>query len=175
VAPVVGLRQEQDKPSESTPPSDGVFYKTETGWQQLEVLTSAGQNIHVNMFTLHGGGDQIYRGAQAPIQLPDRRPVFCIKITPAEALMAKSGGPIAARNAAIVILTKKKDHRELRSVKTGLSGVKSGIDKKLLPDITVRSINNLMFTITPNQDLAPGEYLLTWKVLGTDGYDFGIK
>jgi len=175
VAAVAGFGQGQDKPSESAPPSDGVFYKTQTGWQQLEVLTSAGQNIHVNMLTMHGGGDQLYRGAEAPIQVSDRRPVFYIKVTPAEALMAEAGGPNAARNAVIVILSKKKDHRELRSVKTGLAGVKSGIDKRLLPDITVHSINNLMFTITPNQDLAPGEYLLTWKVLGTDGYDFGIK
>ena len=116
----------------------------------------------------------MYRGAEAPIQLSDRRPVFYVK-NRVEALMAETGGPNAARNAVIVILSKKKDHRELQSVKTGLSGVKSGIDKKLLPDITVHSINNLMFTITPNQDLAPGEYLLTWKVLGTDGYDFGIR
>src|SRR5208282_1224181 len=149
VAAVAGFGQGQDKPSESAPPSDGVFYKTQTGWQQLEVLTSAGQNIHVNMLTMHGGGDQLYRGAEAPIQVSDRRPVFYIKVTPAEALMAEAGGPNAARNAVIVILSKKKDHRELRSVKTGLAGVKSGIDKRLLPDITVHSINNLMFTITP--------------------------
>ncbi len=173
-AAVVGVGQKHDKPTESSPPNDGVFYKSANGWQQLEVLTAAGQNIHVNVFTLHGGGTQEYRGAEAPIKLSDRRPVFYIK-NPLEPLMAKTGGPNATRNAVIVILSKKKDHRELQSIKSGLSGVKSGIDKKLLPDVTVHSINDLTFTITPNQDLAPGEYLLTWKVLGTDGYDFEIR
>jgi hypothetical protein len=75
-----------DRPSASTPPSDGVFYKKATGWQQLETQTTAGENIHVNMFTMHGGANQIYRGAEAPIQLSDRRPVFYIKTTPEETI-----------------------------------------------------------------------------------------
>jgi len=36
-------------------------------------------------------------------------------------------------------------------------------------------INNLMMTVTPNEDLAPGEYLLTWDTRGAKGYDFGVK
>lgn len=88
--------------------------------------------------------------------------------------MAQSGGPNAARNTVIVILSKKKDHRDLQSVKSGLSGVRSGIDKKLLRDVTLHSVNNLI-TVTPNQDLAPGQYLLTWDAMGSIGYDFGIK
>jgi hypothetical protein len=123
---------------------------------------------------MHGGVNQVYRGAEAPIQPSDRRPGFYIKTTPAEALMAQSGGPNAARNTVIVILSKKKDHRDLRSVKSGLSDVRSGIDKKLLRDVTLHSVNNLI-TVTPNQDLAPGQYLLTWDAMGSIGYDFGIK
>jgi hypothetical protein len=123
---------------------------------------------------MHGGANQIYRGAEAPIQLLDRRPVFYIKTTPAEALMAQSGRPNAARNTVIVILSKKKDHRDLQSVKSGLSDVRSGIDTKLLRDVTLHSVNNLI-TVTPNQDLAPGQYLLTWDAMGSIGFDFGIK
>jgi hypothetical protein len=254
VAAMAGFGQEQDKTSESTPPSDGVFYKNATGWQQLEPITTAGENIHVNVFTMHGAGKQVYNGAEAPTQLSDRRPVLYIKLTQAEAMTAEYGGPNAARNAVIVILSKKKDHRELQSVKSGLSGVKSGIDKKLLPDVTLSSIKqpmsgalqerlvtlgnmtgktateiiavlgtptsrssirndqvllqwlatgyhiailfdaeerfvrithqadnlsraqyNLTVTVTPNQDLAPGEYLLTWDSMGNTGYDFGVK
>jgi hypothetical protein len=173
--PVAQDSTAQDKPSESTPPSDGVFYKNATGWQQLQVLAAAGQDVHVNMFTMHGGGNQVYRGAEAPIRLSDRRPVFYIKISPVDVSMAKYGGRNAARDTMIVILRKKKDNRELQSVKTGLTGVKSGIDKKSLPDITVRSVSDLLITATPNKDLPPGEYLLTWDSSGSVGYDFGIN
>ena len=97
--------------------------------------------------------------------------MFYIKTTPDKEQQLA----IASRDTVIVLLTKKEDHRELQNIKTGLTGVKSGMDKKLLPDVTLHSVNNLMFTVTPNQDLAPGEYLLTWNSMGSVGYDFGIK
>ena len=93
-----------------------------------------------------------------------------LSTTDKEAVMA-----VAARNTVIVLLSKRKDYRELKVVKTGLFGAKAGLDKKLRPDMTLHSINNLMITVTPNQDLAPGEYLLTWDSMGKFGYDFGIK
>ncbi len=101
----------------------------------------------------------------------DRRPSFYIKTTPdKEALMAR-----ASRDTVIVLLNKKGDHRELQIIKSGLFGAKAGYDKKRMPDVALLSINNLMITITPNEDLAPGEYLLTWESMGSYGYDFGIK
>jgi len=82
---------------------------------------------------------------------------------------------VAARNTVVVLLSKKEDHRELQSIKANLLGGKGGLDKMRMPDVTLHSINNLMITVTPNQDLAPGEYLLTWDPMGHFGYDFGIK
>jgi hypothetical protein len=38
------------------PPDHGVYYKTKDGWQKLELLTTAGQNIHVDVFTNNTGG-----------------------------------------------------------------------------------------------------------------------
>jgi len=112
-----------------------------------------------------------YLKPEAPVQLSDRRPVFYIKATPdKEQQMA-----VAARTTVIVLLNKKGDHRELQVIKRGLFGAKTGYDKKRMPDVTLHSINNLMITITPNEDLAPGEYLLTWNSMGSVGYDFGIK
>jgi hypothetical protein len=63
----------------------------------------------------------------------------------------------------------------LKMEKSGLFGAKVGLDKKLLPDVTLHSINNLMITVTPDQDLDRGEYLLTWDAMGSFGYDFGVK
>lgn len=33
-----------------------------------------------------------------------------------------------------------------------------GYDEKRMPDVTLHSINNLMITVTPNEDWEPGEY-----------------
>ena len=52
---------------------------------------------------------------------------------------------------------------------------KTGLSKDRTPDITTKTVADGVFIITPNQDLPPGEYLLTFGALGTTGYDFGIK
>jgi hypothetical protein len=147
-------------------PDHGAFYKTKDGWQKLELLRQSG--VKAGAFS---GVTVSYRGAEAPVQLADRRPVFYLKTTPdKEAMMAR-----ASRDTVIVLLDKKDDHRELKVIKSGLFGAKAGYDKKRLPEVTLHSINSLMITITPNEDLAPGEYLLTWESMGGYGYDFGIK
>jgi hypothetical protein len=148
------------------PPDHGAYYKAKDGWQKLEPLTATGRRVGA-----FSGVIVSYRGSAAPVQLTDRRPVFYLKTTPdKEAMMA-----VAARNAVIVLLSKKEDHRELKTVKSGLFGAKAELDRKVLPDVTLRSINSLMMTITPNRDLEPGEYLLTWGSMGGFGYDFEIK
>jgi hypothetical protein len=149
------------------PPDHGAYYKTKDGWQKLELLTATGSKV-----VAFSGVTKTYFKAEAPVQLTDRRPVFYVKTTPdKEALMA-----VANRNALIVLLSKKSDHRELQVVKSGLFSAKAGYSKKVLPEVTLHSINSLMMTITPNEDLEPGEYLLmTWDETGNFGYDFGIK
>jgi len=148
------------------PPDHGAYYKAKDGWQKLELLTVSGNKVAV-----FSGATVSYRGAEAPVQLSDRRPVFYLKTTPnKEAMMAR-----ASRDTVIVLLNKKGDHRELQIIKSGLFGAKAGYDKKRMPDVTLHSVNNLMIMITPNEDLAPGEYLLTWESMGSYGYDFGIK
>jgi hypothetical protein len=107
---VVGFAQDA-----AEPPDHGAYYKSKDGWQKLELLTTSGSNVHVNALTLHGGNKQLYRGAEAPVQLSDRRPVFYIKTTPDKEQQLA----IASRDTVIVLLTKKEDHRELQTVKTG--------------------------------------------------------
>lgn len=148
------------------PPDHGAYYKAKDGWQKLELLTPTGNRV-----AAFSGVTMSYRGTQAPVQLTDRRPVFYIKTTPdKEQQMA-----IAARSTVIVLLNKKGDRRELQTVKSGLFGARAGYDKKRMPDVTLHSVNSLMITVTPNEDLAPGEYFLTWDSIGRVGYDFGIR
>jgi hypothetical protein len=166
IAVLLGVCCVSNAQDSAGPPDHGAYYKTKDGWQKLELLTTTGGSFHA-----FSGITISYRGAEAPIQLSDRRPVFYTRTTPdKEALMA-----VAARNTVIVLLDKKEDHRELQIVKTGLFGAKAGLDKKRMPEVTLHSINNLMISVTPNQDLAPGEYLLTYDEKARLGYDFGIK
>ena len=80
------------------------------------------------------------------------------------------------RDVVIVRFDKKKDHRELQTTSGGnMFTFKSGFSKERLPDITTSKIADGIFTVTPNQDLPPGEYLITFSSVGVNGYDFGIK
>ena len=148
------------------PPDHGAYYKAKDGWQKLELLTATGNKVGA-----FSGVTITYLKPNSPVQLSDRRPVFYVKTTPDKEQQMS----VAARTTVIVLLDNKDDHRELKVIKSGLFGAKAGYDKKRMPDVTMHSINNLMITITPNEDLAPGEYLLTWNSMGSVGYDFGIK
>ena len=79
------------------PPDHGAYYKTKDGWQKLELLTTTAAG-----FRAFSGITVSYRGVEAPVQLPDPRPVFYVKTTAdKEAWMA-----VAARNMVIVLLKK---------------------------------------------------------------------
>jgi hypothetical protein len=78
------------------------------------------------------------------------------------------------RDIVLVRFDKKKDHRELQMTSgASVFTFKAGFSKEKTPDIVVNRISESVFTITPQQDLAPGEYLLTFG-LGASGFDFGI-
>jgi hypothetical protein len=166
----------QDKTVESTPPSDGFYYKTSQGWQKLEPLAMAGGGLkHMGKMFVPGLTPQMvwtFRGAEAPIQSTDKRPTFCIKELPQLADIAGRSG----RDLLIVRFEKKKDHRELQTTNGGnMFTFKAGLSKDRMPDITTKTVADGLFIVTPNEDLKPGEYMITFSALGNSGYDFGIK
>ena len=113
-----------------------------------------------------------FRGAEAPIQIGDWRPTFYIKELPALASIAG----YTARDLLIIRFDKKKDHRELQSTSGGnMFTFKAGISKERMPDITTKTVSDGVFMIRPNEDLKPGEYMVTFSALGNSGYDFGVK
>ena len=82
----------------------------------------------------------------------------------------------SGRDLLIIRFDKKKDHRELQTTKGGnMFTFKAGISKDRMPDITTKTIADGIFMVTPNEDLRPGEYMVTFSALGNSGYDFGIK
>jgi hypothetical protein len=156
--------------------SDGFYYKTSQGWQKLEVLSMGGGGLkHAGKMFVPGLTPQMvwtFRGAESPGLIDDKRPTFCIKELPA---LAEIGGR-SGRDLLIVRFDKKKDHRELQTTNGGnMFTFKAGLSKDRTPDITTKTLADGIFMLTPNEDLKPGEYMVTFSALGNSGYDFGIK
>jgi hypothetical protein len=80
------------------------------------------------------------------------------------------------RDLLIVRFDKKKDHRELQTTNGGnMFTFKAGMSKDRMPDITTKTVGDGVFMVTPTEDLKPGEYMITFSVLGATGYDFGVR
>jgi hypothetical protein len=168
--------QDTAVPQDAQSLADGFYYKTPQGWQKLEQLSMAGGGLkHVGKMFVPGLTPQIvwtFRGAEARIQVGDKRPTFYIKELPMLATVAGR----TERDLIIIRFDKKKDHRELQTTSGGnMFTFKSGISKERLPDITTKTVSDGIFVVTPNDDLKPGEYMLTFSALGNSGCDFGVK
>lgn len=173
---LVCAAQDTAVPQEVQSLSDGFYYKAPQGWQKLEPLSMAGGGLkHAGKMFVPGLTPQFvwtFRGAEAPIQVEDKRPTFYIKELPILATLAGR----TERDLIIIRFDKKKDHRELQTTSGGnMFTFKSGISKERLPDITTKTVSDGMFTVTPNDNLKPGEYMVTFSALGNSGCDFGVK
>jgi hypothetical protein len=155
--------------------AEGVYYKGPAGWVKLEQIMMAGGGAkHMAKVLVPGLTPQIvwtFRGAEAPVQISEPKPTLLVKQSP---YMANVPGH-SDRDIVLVRFDKKKDHRELQTTSGGnLLTFKSGFSKDKTPDITVTRLSETIFKVTPNADLQPGEYLLTFGAGGALGYDFGI-
>jgi hypothetical protein len=165
-----------DIPKDTQPQQDGFYYKDGQGWQKLQPISMAGGGLkHVGKMFVPGLTPQMvwtFRGAEAPIQITERRPSFYVKELPALANIAGR----SERDLVIVRFDKKKDHRELQTTNGGnMFTFKAGLSKDRVPDITTKTISDGVFMVRPNGDLPSGEYLLTFSAMGITGYDFSVK
>lgn len=156
--------------------ADGFYFKKQQQWEPLQPISMAGGGLkHAGKMFVPGLTPQMvwtFRGAEAPVQMSERRPIFIVKELPMMADIAGRSG----RDLVIVRFDKKKDHRELQVTNGGnVFTFKSGLSKDRTPDITVTTVSEGIFEVQPNQELTAGEYLLTFSATGASGYDFGIK
>lgn len=156
--------------------ADGFYYKAQQGWDRLGPISMVGGGLkHAGKMFVPGLTPQMvwtFRGAESPVQISERKPDFLVKELP---MIANIAGR-SERDLVIVRFDKKKDHRELQVTNGGnMFTFKAGLSKDRTPDITVKVISDGVFAITPNKELTPGEYLLTFNAMGASGYDFGIK
>lgn len=153
---------------------DGVYWKNGNSFVQIDQLLSSGAGMkHMGKMFVPGLTPQMvwtYRGPTAPLRLTDMRPVFYVK-------QPGSMGDIAGhsyRDAIVVRLDKKKDHRELQTTNGGnMFTFKAGIGKDKLPDIESTKLSDAIFKIAVKENLQAGEYLISFG-MANSGYDFGI-
>lgn len=161
------------QPAEPTQP--GVYYKTATQYVKMDQTSMVGGGAkHMGKMLVPGLTPQMvytFRDAHSPVQSSDAKPTFYIVQSP---YMANIPGQ-SSRDVVIVRFDVKKDHRELQ-VTSGASAftMKAGYSKERTPEITVMRVSDSAFTVTPAQDLKPGEYLITFGGAGTSGWDFGV-
>lgn len=154
--------------------AEGTYYKSPGGWVKMEPqMMTGGGATHMGKMFVPGLTPQMvftFRGGEAPVQTNERKPIFYVKQSP---YMTNIPGR-SDRDIVLVRFAKKKDHRELQMTSGGsMFNFKAGFSKEKAPDIVVTRISESVFTVTPKDNLPPGEYMLTYG-LGSSGFDFGI-
>ncbi len=154
----------------SMPEGNGVFVRSGAGgWIKLERAKTDDSKAHgMGRFLETDGLSGLnmtleYHGTRAAIQISERRPTFHVR------------GIGSAKEALIVQLTRKKDSREVKIDTTEASSDnKVGFKRGEIRRVATASLSKTAFTVVPDLELKPGEYLL---VLGdaTAIFDFGVS
>ena len=123
-------------------------------------------------------------GPHAPVRTRDTRPVFYMFFPSSSNLGGFGGNDVITSPAQFSLLSmeEKKDHRETAVAKMGFASASAGTDDKRTKLFSTDRIRNGVYKLTPNTDLAAGEYAFIAST-GMGGpatnhtvviYDFGI-
>jgi hypothetical protein len=157
-------------PPPDLPADPGVYYHQGGDvWMKLDPAVIADSNMKgLGLFIYTDGMTDvntqvIYKGAHASMQIPDARPV----------LYVRGAGPMA--DASIIHLTQKKDARAVRTAYS-MSSIdnKGGFKREEIRKTIATVYSDDSFSITPEADLKPGEYLIAFGY-ADKAYGFGIQ
>jgi len=116
----------------------------------------------------------VLEGLSAPLQLSAGRPTFYFYLTAGMDSIASS-----PEQFALVQLELKKDKNERRLVvgKAGWGGAKFGVDQKSMRPFSTEKIAEGIYKVTPDADLAAGEYAFVLPAGGSVSrmFDFGVR
>ncbi len=151
------------------PATPGAYYhQDQTKWIRLEPPSAnRSKTKGMGMFIETAGLSNldmttIYRGTHAAAQIRDPRPTFYVRDVG------------SAKDAVIVQLTQKKDSR---SVQTSSSDAtvenKGGFKKTEIRRVKASVYSDNSFSVTPEDELKPGEYLLAFGNSDVT-FDFGV-
>jgi hypothetical protein len=163
------LQTPKAAPIAGMPAASGIYFRqSEAKWVKLESAAMAdmktkGMGLFVATDGLSNlGMTAVYQGARARVQISNPRPVFYVR------------GVGSPRDAMIVQLTQKKDSRTIQASSSASTVEnKGGFKREEIRKVTVTAFSDDSFSVSPIDELKPGEYLLVFGYAGT-GFDFGI-
>ncbi len=160
---------EKPAPPQGAPAGSGVYLRQGDGrWIKIEQVSMADMKAKGMGTYLETGGMSnlavtvVYKGAKAPLQIAAARPMLFVR---------GAGFPA---DAMIVRFTRGKDARTLEtSSSAGNLENRGGFSRKDIQVTNVVSYSDSSFSVAPERDLKPGEYLFLFGFANT-GYDFGV-
>jgi len=164
------LQTTQAAPPPGIPDPPGVYFRQdEKSWTSLQkAVISATTADGLELFVETGGYTDL--GLEAVIQGAKARARF---FTPRPTLYVRGAGTPA--DLTIIQLSRKKRSRTFRtSSGDSTLGNKAGFRKEDIRKISARAYSDGTFSVIPDTDLKPGEYLLVFRDAG-NSFDFGIE
>jgi hypothetical protein len=157
-------------PPAGLPADAGVYYhRGETRWVALTrpVLAETRTAGMEHFLDTYGWSNLnrtiVFQGAAAGIRIPDPKPTFYIR------------GIGSAQDVLIAQLTARKDSREIRADSTSASvNNKEGFKRGSIYRLTATVLAKDLYSVTPEQNLKPGEYLLVFGHAETS-FEFGVQ
>ncbi len=157
-------------PVAGLPAPDGVYYRQGYGkWVKLTPapvtnMKTKGMGTFIDTEGLSNLGMQVvYKGPRAAVQIEERLPTFYAR------------GTGSSADIVLVQLTQRKDSRSIHASSAAATiENKGGFRKDDIRKVTVTVYSDGSFSITPEAELKPGEYLLAFGY-ATTGYDFGVE
>lgn len=161
----------QTNASPGAPPAaSGVYYRQgESAWATLTSAVMADTKTQgmERFLDTYGWSNLnrtiVFRGAGSAIRILDPKPTFYAR------------GIGSVQDVLIVQLAKKKESREIQASSTAASvNNKEGFKKGSICRVTATVLAKDLFSVTPEESLKPGQYLLVFGHADTS-FDFGIQ
>ncbi len=157
-------------PVPGMPAAAGVYFRQDDAqWIKLEPaamadMRSKGMGDFLDTAGYHNLDVTVtYQGVQAKMQIAAQRPIFYVR------------GVGSAKEATVVHLTRKKDNRTVKTVSSAATTEnKGGFTTEEIEPVTVTINTDDSFSVAPDQELKPGEYLLAFSYANA-GFDFGVS
>jgi len=155
--------------SPAMPAAAGVYYlQDELNWIRLQPAPVAEMKIKgMDLFIDSGGFFDLQtkivcRGAKAAVRISAPKPTFFIREIS------------SSQDAMLVRLVQKKDKRVFQTSPSNATVQnRRGFKKEDVRSVVVTEYPDHSFSMVPEENLKPGEYLLVFGNAGT-GFDFGI-
>jgi hypothetical protein len=150
------------------PPASGVYFRKDAYWQQLKTAALSGAKTKGLTQYIQTDG---YIPFQTDLTCINPRSEFRISSTKPIFYVRGVGSPT---DAMILQFSRKKDSRYIEASPSDATiDNKGGFSRETIRKVKTVSFSDKSFSVTPVQELKPGEYLLIFGGTAA-GYDFGV-